>query len=204
MASRIARKSKPKQARLFPAPAEQVSLPAAALFSFLKETRGITSWTTSDLAKTLNLSPSAAKSALAILEMQGYVEQTGPKEWMTTPAGETVSGSKSPSYSRETIERSLASLADHLTLVNQDSSAEYKIADAVAFGNFLSERARVQAADVGIKFESRNLTAHRPHWASEHERQKAFLKQLRSRTPLVNLHPYAEWMDARTHRKLLG
>jgi hypothetical protein len=32
---------------------------------------------------------------------------------------------------------------------------------------------------------------------------EAFPKQLRGRTPLVNLHPYADWMSVRTHRKLL-
>lgn len=122
---------------------------------------------------------------------------------MTTPAGESVSGSKMPRYSRETVEQSLASFADHLKRVNEEPSAEYKIADAVAFGDFLSERARVQAADVGIRLESRNPIAHHPHWASEHARQEAFLEQLRGRTPLVNLHPYTEWMGARTHRKLL-
>jgi len=203
MARRLVRNPKPKQAHLFQEPADRVSLPIEALFSFLRETRELTTWTVRDMTKGLNISQAAAKHALAILEIQGYVMLTGSKdEWMTTPAGESVSGSKLPRYSRETVERSLASFADHLKRVNQDSSAEYKIADAVAFGDFLAKRDRVQAADVGIKLEPRNLTAHHPHWASEHERQQTFLKQLRGRTPLVNLHPYAEWMSARTHRKL--
>ena len=203
MARSLVRNPKPKQAHLFQEPADRVSIPVAALFSFLKETREMTTWTVRDMTKALNISQAAAKHALAILEIQGYVRRAGSKEWMTAPAGESVSGSKLPRYSRETVERSLASFADHLKRVNQDSSAEYKIADAVAFGDFLAKRARVQAADVGIRLEPRNLTAHHPHWASEHERQKAFLKQLRGRTPLINVHPYADWMGARTHRKLL-
>jgi hypothetical protein len=204
MAPRTTRNPKSRQKRLFEAePANRVSLPATALFSFLKETRGITSWTTRDFAKTLNLSAANAKEALAILEMQGYVKPTGAREWMTTQAGESVSGSKSPRFSRETVEQSLASFADHLRLVNQDSSTEYKVTDAIAFGDFLSGRARAQAADIGIRLEPRNPEAHHPHWAGEQDRQDAFLKQLRGRTPLVNLHPYAEWMGARTHRNLL-
>ena len=180
-------------------------LPAAALLSFLKEMRGATNWTSRDLAKSLNISPTAAKQALPILEMQGYVKQSGSKDqWMTTPQGETVSGSKFPRYSRATVERSLASFADHLKRINQDSSAEYKIADAVAFGDFLSGRARVQPADIGIRLEPRNAAGHHPHFASERSRQEAFLKQLRGKTPLLNLLPYAEWMGARTHRRLLG
>jgi DNA-binding transcriptional regulator YhcF (GntR family) len=182
-----------------------VPLPAAALLNFLKETRGATNWTSRDLAKSLKISPAAAKRALPILEMQGYVKPSGSKDqWMTTPHGETVSGSKFPRYSRATVERSLASFADHLKRINQDSSAEYKIADAVAFGDFLSGRARVQAADVGIRLQPRNATGHHPHFASERSRQEAFLKQLRGKTPLLNLQPYAEWMRARTHRSLLG
>jgi hypothetical protein len=203
MAPRIARNSTPKQKRLFEEPTSRVSLPATALFSFLKETRGITSWTTRDFGKTLSLSTADAKEALAILEMQGYVKPAESKGEWTTPAGEIVSGSKFPRYSREAVERSLASFADHLKGVNQDSSAEYKIADAVAFGDFLSGRARIQAVDIGIRLEPRNPIGHHPHWAGEQERQEAFLKQLRGRTPLVNLHLYAEWMGARTHRKLI-
>jgi hypothetical protein len=157
-----------------------------------------------DFAKTLNLSTADAKEALAILEMQGYIKPAESKgEWTTTPAGESVSGSKSPRYSRAAVEQSLSSFTDHLKRVNEDSSADYKIAEAVAFGDFLSGRARVQAADVGIRLEPRNPIAHHPHWAGERERQEAFLKQLR-KTLLLNLQPYADWMKARTHRKLLG
>jgi hypothetical protein len=204
MAPRIARNPKPRPERRSQAQPTKVTLPAAALLSFLKETRGVTSWTARDLARSLNISPTAAKQALAIFEMQGYVKPTESKdEWMTTPAGESVSGSKSPRYSRGTVEQSLASFADRLKRVNQDSTADYKIADAVAFGDFLAGAGRVQAAEVGIKLEPRNPTAHHPHWASEHDKQKAFLKQLRGRTPLVNLLPYADWMSLRTHRKLL-
>jgi predicted ArsR family transcriptional regulator len=203
MAPKTARKPKspsehPSQAQ----PANNVSIPAAALLSFLKETRGITSWTARDLAKSLKISPAAAKQALAILEMQGYVKPSGSAEWITTPTGEIVSGSKLPRYSREAVERSLESFADHLRRVNEDASAEYKIADAVAFGDFLSGRVRVQAADVGIRLEPRNPEAHDLKSATEQNRQEAFLKQLRGRTPLVNLHPFTPWMSSRSHRNL--
>ena len=164
----------------------------------------MTSWTPRDLAHALKISPAAAKQALAILEMQGYVKPAASSEWITTPAGEIVSGSKLPRYSRETVERSLESFADHLRRVNEDAAAEYKIDDAVAFGDFLSRRARVQAADVGIRVEPRdNSEAHDPKSATEQSRLEAFLKQLRGRTPLVKLHHFASWMSARTHRNLL-
>ena len=163
----------------------------------------MTNWKARDLVRALKISPAAAKQALAILEMQGYVKATGSAEWITTPAGEIVSGSKLPRYTRETVERSLESFADHLQRVNDNASAEFKIADAVAFGDFLSGRARVQAADVGIRLEPRNPAAHDLKSAAEQNRQEAFLKQLCGRTPLVNLHPFAAWMSARSHRSLL-
>jgi hypothetical protein len=72
-------------------PNNKVSLPVAALFSFLKETRGAPTWTLHDVTRVVNISPLAAKQALAMLEMQGYVKPTGSKEWMTTSAGESVS-----------------------------------------------------------------------------------------------------------------
>jgi len=184
--------------------AGNISLPAAALFSFLKDTRGVTAWTLRDFAKTLGLSSSAAAQALAILEMQGYVHHSRLDEWMTTPEGETVSGSKFPRFSRTSVEQSLASLANHLKRVNHDSSAPYKIADAVAFGDFLNERSRVQAADVGIGLSTRNSSqvsgASQP---SHDRRQQEFLKKLRCRTPLLNVRPYADWMSLRSHRNLL-
>ena len=198
----VNRSTKPRSSA---GPANKPSLPVGALFSFLKETQGAPTWALRDMAKALHIGSAAAKQALAMLEMQGYVKPAGSKDqWMTTPAGESVSGSKMPRYSRERVEQSLASFADHLKFVNQDSSAEYKIADAVAFGDFLSERARVQAADVGIKLEPRNAMSHHPHWASEQSRQEAFLKQLSGKTPLLNVQRFADWMRARTHRKLFA
>jgi DNA-binding transcriptional regulator YhcF (GntR family) len=188
---------------------EKLALPAAALLSFLKETRGATTWTVRDLTKTLKLTPVAAKEAIAILQMQGYVNSAGSKgEWITTQAGEIVSGSKTPRYSHATVEESLAAFADHLKRVNEDSSARYKIAQAVAFGDFLSNRVRVQAADIGIRLTPRSLAAEIPREPAqqppaERERQATFLKQLRGRTPLLNILPYAEWMSVRTHRNLL-
>lgn len=182
----------------------KVSLSAAALFSFLKETRGLTTWTVRDLATTLNLSIPSAKQALAILEMQGYAKPTGSKnEWMTTPEGEAVSGSKFPRYSRATVDRSIAAFADHLKRVNDDSQSPYKIAEAVAFGDFLTSRARVQAADIGIRLQPRNDDARGRRSARQETSEARFLSQLRGRTPLLNLLPYAGWMATRTHRKLL-
>lgn len=88
MAPKTARKPKPDAERRSEVQPNRISPPPAAFFSFLKETKGITSWTARDLAKTLDLSPASTKQALAVLEMQGYVKPAESKgEWITTPAG---------------------------------------------------------------------------------------------------------------------
>ena len=50
------------------------SVPAAAVLSFLKDTRGLDSWTIQDLSKTLGISTAEAAKAITFLELQGYVK----------------------------------------------------------------------------------------------------------------------------------
>lgn len=182
--------------------APEISLPPAALFSFLKDTRGATVWSLDDFSKALGLTGAAARQALAILEMQGYIHSHGG-EWMTTPAGETVSGSRFPRFNRSALERSLASLADHIRRVNADRTAPYKIVEAVAFGDFLTGRTPIQAADIGISLVPRNSSDVAARAPAQEQGQRAFLKHLRGRTPLINVLPYARWMSQRSHRDLL-
>lgn len=81
------------------------SLPAAAVLSFLKETRGISSWNLKDLTKSLRISAAEAKRAAALVEVQGYIERTGDGEWLTTVSGNSISGSQSPRFTSEAVEQ---------------------------------------------------------------------------------------------------
>jgi hypothetical protein len=180
------------------------SIPAAQALSFLKETRGVLTWTLSDLAKTLNISKAAAEQVVGILQIQGYV---APKasEWLTTEQGETVSGSKAPRFSRDSVERAVAALSEHIKEINEDRKAAYRITKAVAFGDFIKkdlnkDASRAQSADVGIGLIPRRDAAHSSADRKHHE---AFLKQLRNRNAMLNLRPYEEWMSARSHQKLI-
>lgn len=47
-------------------------IPAAELLSFLKEVRGVQTWTEKDLAKILRIGLPQAKEAIAVLQLQGY------------------------------------------------------------------------------------------------------------------------------------
>src|ERR1700693_6135262 len=87
------------------------SVPAAAVMSFLKDTRGLLTWATRDLAEPLAIPTSEAAKVITIMEMQGYVKAAeGAREWFTTPAGQTMSGSKRPHYTPESVAAALAGL----------------------------------------------------------------------------------------------
>jgi len=188
------------------------TIAAEAALSFLKDTKGALTWTVRDLADTLKVSRREAEQALALLEAQGYVQPArGAKgQWITTPAGETVSGAKAPRFSRENVEQSLAELKNRIQQNNKNRQAPFRIADAVAFGDFLlPDRARVQSADVGIRLIPRGESARRdnsataPHSATEAQNERKFLRELRAKSAHVNLRPYSNWMRGRTHRDLL-
>jgi DNA-binding transcriptional regulator YhcF (GntR family) len=188
------------------------TIAAEAALSFLKDTKGALTWATRDLADTLKINRGETEQALALLEAQGYVQPArGAKgQWITTPAGETVSGAKAPRFTRESVEQSLAELKNRVQQHNKDRQASFRVTDAVAFGDFLlPDRARVQSADVGIGLVRRGDSRPRdnspasPHSASEAQAEREFLRELRAKSAHLNLRPYVAWMRSRTHRDLL-
>ena len=206
MAKRRAQKPQPnldESEAMTASPTSLLSLPGAELFSFLKEIRSTPTWTERDLSSALNISIAQAKEAMAVLELQGYIEPTGRSEkWRVTEQGDLVAGSKSPRFTRESVEEALAALSDRIKAVNDDPDAPYKVTEAVAFGDFLHDQPRVQAADVGIELQRRG-DERAAASAREHAAELAFLKRLRGKTALLHLQAYEEWMKARTHRDLL-
>jgi hypothetical protein len=149
------------------------------VFSFLKDTRGMVSWTARDMAGTLNVSLAQANDALPVLEMQGYVKHSGKDEWITTIAGESVSDSVTPRYRKEAVQGALDELRSRIRELN----------------DFLSERARVQAADVGVELEPRGKNmAPAP---------KQIFTRLRARSAMLQLHRLEKWMAERTHKRLI-
>jgi len=180
------------------------SVPAAAVMSFLKDTRGSLTWTTRELAETLGIAAAEAAKVLAIMEMQGYVKPTqSGKDWLTTSAGETVSASKLPHFTRERVDAALAALKQRIAAVRKDFKSPFKITVAVAFGDFLSDRPRVQAPDVGIDFARRKSDDTARGSATESKERTVFLKQLRGKNTPLHLQPYQGWMSKRSHLRLL-
>jgi DNA-binding transcriptional regulator YhcF (GntR family) len=188
-----------------PRPGASLAIPAEAALSFLKDTKGALTWTIRDLAATLNINRSDADRVIALLQAQGYVQLAHANgEWMTTPSGETVSGAKPPRFDRTSVEGALASLQERIKQMNKDAKGLFKVTTAVAFGDFLvKDRARVQAADVGIELSRCGDRLGDFQSASGAREERAVLRELRARTALLLLKPYAGWMKSRSHRNLL-
>lgn len=177
-------------------------LSPAELLSFLKQTRGVHTWTEKQLATALQIGSAEAKEAIAALQLQGYVEPAGQSgKWRITEQGDLVSGAKAPRFTRQSIDKELDHLRDRIKAVNEDPSADYKVTHAVAYGDFLSDAVRLQAAEVGIRLAPKD--EKRTGSAKEHRAEMAFLKQLRGKTQLLHIQPYEDWMASRSHRELL-
>ena len=173
-------------------------LPAAEVLSFLKETRGVLTWTTADLAKSLRISKQDALRIVAVFAIQGYVKAAGKQvgktigekaEWLTTEDGNGLSGSSAPRFTRPAVMQALSSLRGRIRAWNDHPKARYKVSEAVAFGDFLSGRPQAEK-DTMVS-------------ASEHAAQKAVLTQLRQKNAMLRLQPYEEWMTVRSHQTLI-
>jgi DNA-binding transcriptional regulator YhcF (GntR family) len=175
----------------------------AAVWSFLKDTRGAISWSTQELAKSLTISAAEVRRVAEVLELQGYIKQHGTDQWITTISGETVSGSKTPRFTLERVENALASLSKRIKEISEGSQAQFTISKAVAFGDFLNGRARVQAPDVGIQLVRREPATAAAGAAQERSAEREFLKSLRGNTSILNIQLYQKWMSDRPHRRLL-
>jgi hypothetical protein len=193
-------------AALHPRPRTQSAsslVPAEAAPSFLKDTKGAVSWSPGEMAAVLTIPKKDADQVIALLEAQGYIARAENNQWMTTAAGESVSGAKMPRFGRQNVEEALKSLKGRITGLNKDKDSPYKIAAAVAFGDFLlQDRAKVQPADVGVRLLSRGRVSELRS-ASDAKAEASFLKDLRGKMHMLTLRPYADWMSKRLHRKLI-
>jgi hypothetical protein len=120
------------------------------------------------------------------------------------PLGCPPERSPAPRFARESVEQAVAAWKERIAEVNKNAKAPFKVAKAVAFGDFLRrDRARAQAADVGIDLTRRGQAAGEVRSASEAAAEREFLRELRGRTALLHVRPYADWMSARSHVKLV-
>lgn len=182
-------------------PVTPPSIAPRAVFSYLKDTRGVLTWTRRDLEDCLRVKVREADAILALLHAQGYVQpSSGRGEWITTAAGETVSGSKAARLKRESVDRALGELSQRLSELNKRGGGDLRIEQAVAFGDFLSARSLVQTADVGIALTWKDGKPDR----AQATRQSEVLKEMQGGSRFFHLQKYEHWMGERCHRDLLA
>ncbi len=173
-------------------------IPLAAVFSFLKETKGLVTWGPRDLAGTLNIRMTDADRILEILQLQDYAKPALERgQWMTTPAGETVSGASTPRFTLSFVMDALSKLSGSIKSFNKDRSKLFHINQAVAFGDFLKKPVRVQAADVGVDLVAKKGGEHMIGVDAT-----SMLKEVRGGTHAFRLQIFEPWMLQRTHRRL--
>jgi hypothetical protein len=183
---------------------EQTGLPAAEVVSFLRDTRSSPAWTEKEFTAALNLTSEQAKQTLPVLQLAGYIEPLGHAKWRTTEQGELLGGGKAPRFTQKSVQEALVGLKERIQAVNADESAPHRITRAVAFGDFLNDRVRVQAATVGIELRPRSAAEIRDRQtAATRAEESSFLKQLSARSTILHLKPYEPWMSHRSHRDLL-
>src|ERR1700727_2531207 len=95
------------------------AVPIEAVFSFLRGTKGTSSWTRQDFAGTLKISFADAAKILPVIQMQGYINPYHD-EWVTTTAGEDVAGARPPRFSPEKVGEALAELRERIKATNQN------------------------------------------------------------------------------------
>ena len=115
------------------------AVPIEAVFSFLKGTKGTSSWTKQDFAGTLKISAADAAKILPVIQMQGYINPYHD-EWVTTTAGEDVAGARPPRFSPEKVEEALAELRERIKATNQNAKSLTRLLRWWRLGIFFCRR----------------------------------------------------------------
>jgi hypothetical protein len=115
-----------------------------------------------------------------------------------------VAGAKPPRFNRESVVAALAELRMRVEQMNSDPSSQFQVAELIAFGDFLDERPKVQAADVGVALLPKKQDQVAAPSVMERQRQERVLADLPAKSSMLHLHLIEDWMRKRSHRDLLG
>jgi hypothetical protein len=162
----------------------------AEVLSFLQETQGKGKLECRGLGEVPQRKRRRGKAG--DLQAQGYIEASEDGEWLTTVSGDTVSGSRPPRFTPESVEAALSTLAERIKATNQDANARFRITRAVAFGDFLAGGARVQAPDVGVQLSPREPAREHAGSAVEKMAEREFLRQLKGKSSVLGIRPYED------------
>jgi hypothetical protein len=180
-------------------------VPAPALLSFIKQVSAEPFWDTKRLTDILKVKAGDAQQITATLEMLGYAEPVPGKRgvWRNTQAGNTVSRAKPPRFNRDRILDALDQLRSRAKQMNSDPASPFRVTELIAFGDFLDQHPKVQAADVGVGLSPRHSDQALPATAVEHKSEEHALADLKEKSPMLHLYLIENWMLKRSHRDLL-
>jgi len=152
----------------------------------------------------MNVSNDQTIEALGMLQLAGYVEPLDKGKWRTTDQGRQIACGKTPRFTADSMEKALGELKERITSLKSDQSATYQVTRAVAFGDFLGDRVRVQAAEVGIELQPRTSTeTDKKESVTSRAQEKGLLKRLQGHSTLLRVQQYEPWMSDRSHRDLM-
>jgi predicted nucleotidyltransferase len=124
---------------------------ASAVRQFLHQSAELQSWTAEDLAKTLGLDKTATKSALAAMQMVGYIEVTGSR-FRNTEAGNAIAKvSKAKPIKKATAEKALDDFLQRVRTVNLERDYLYAVDKVVLFGPYFEGAEQIKDVDVAVE-----------------------------------------------------
>ena len=179
---------------------------APALLSFLKQVAADPSWDAKRVAQILEVKSAEGSQIIAALEMLGYAEAVAGKKgtWRNTASGNAVAGAKPARFKRQSVLDALAELRDRAKQMNADAATSFRVSEIVAYGDFLDEKTKAQAADVGVGLTPKKRDGEEIGTAAEHQREVDVLAALRGKSTMLHLRLIEDWMRRLRHRDVLG
>jgi hypothetical protein len=180
-------------------------VPAPALLSFIKQMSAEPFWDAKHLADICRVKPADVPQITATLEMLGYAEPVPGKKDIcrNTQSGNTVSGAKPPRFNRGRVLEALEELRTRAERMNADPASPFRVTELIAFGDFLDEHPKVQAADVGVGLSPKQSDQVMPATAAEHKREEHVLADLKAKSPMLHLQLIEDWMRKRSHQDMI-
>jgi hypothetical protein len=195
---------------------------ATAIREYLRQSAEHETWTRKGFEKALSITAKDAETALAALQMAGYVEAAGKTgTYRNTPAGNTVAEVKaSRPIKRATAERNFKEFLERIEKVNSDPEFLYRVKKAVLFGPYLSDEKQIKDVDLAVELvpKQRNAAKHEAamkqqsdeaaadgkHFKNFKDREKFGLTKvndfLRGRSRSIALKELQEWVTAQPHK----
>lgn len=86
--------------------------------------------------------------------------------------------------------------------MNADPQSPFRTDELIAFGDFLTDQSKVQAADVGVKLVPKESSNAPPEIAIQHKLIEDALARLKCKSSMLQPRVMQDWMLGRSYSKL--